>query len=116
MHLRGANVVFGATDLGPFSDPRNREKPNLRQSLNEWVYKCEKQQGKNIFYAAVATEGLKRLVFSSLLDARKWSNVKYNQVWHFNSKAHVVQDASSIHLDFFEIQVNCIQIETYVSE
>jgi NmrA-like family len=114
--FEGANVIFGVTDFsGPFFDPRNREKLNPGQSLNEWVYEYEKQQGKNIFDAAAATKGLKRLVFSSLSDARKWSNGKYNQVWHFDSKAHAVRDASSIHPDFFETKVSCIQVGMYLS-
>jgi NAD(P)-dependent dehydrogenase (short-subunit alcohol dehydrogenase family) len=111
-----ANAIFGVTDfLEPFSDPRNREKLNPGQSLNEWVYEYEKQQGKNIFDAAVATKGLERLVFSSLSDTRKWSNGKYNQVWHFDSKAHAVRDANSTHQDFFESKVSCIQVGMYLS-
>jgi hypothetical protein len=114
--FEGANAIFGVTDfLEPFSDPRNREKLNPGQNLNEWVYEYEKQQGKNIFDAAVATKGLERLVFSSLSDARKWSNGKYNQVWHFDSKAHAVRDAKSTHPDFFESKVSCIQVGMYLS-
>ncbi|KIN00739.1 hypothetical protein OIDMADRAFT_29813 [Oidiodendron maius Zn] len=48
-------------------------------------------QGKNII-DAVATVGtsLERFVWSTLSKAREWSKGKYRGIYHFNSKAAVV--------------------------
>jgi NAD(P)-dependent dehydrogenase (short-subunit alcohol dehydrogenase family) len=114
--FEGATAIFGVTDFwAPFVNPEYRERLKPGQTMNEWVYEYEKQQGTNIVDAAFATKGLERLVFSSLSDARKWSDGKYKQVWHFDSKAHAVRDGIERYPDFFRSKVSCIQVGYYLT-
>jgi len=79
--FQGADVVFSVTDFWqPYMNPANREKAKPGQALNEWAYEYEQQQGMNVFDAAAKTEGLERLVFSTLPGPKKWSNGKLNKV------------------------------------
>jgi hypothetical protein len=63
-------------------------KPN--QTLREWCYETEVLQGKNIADAVVTVEGLELFVWSTLSHASKWSKGKYTGIYHFDSKAVVV--------------------------
>ena len=59
--------------------------------MNEFCFDLEVQQGKNISNAAAKVKTLERYVCSSLSDVKKWSNGKYTWVYHFDSKAKVVE-------------------------
>lgn len=90
--FKGADVIFGVTDYwGPFLDPANLAKLKPGQTLNEFCYELEVRRGRNIALAAAGVDALERFVFSSLSDARKWSKGKYTGVYHFQSKANVVE-------------------------
>jgi hypothetical protein len=53
-------------------------------------YELEFKQGKNIADAVATVQDLELFVWSGLSDAKKWSGGKYPGVYHFDSKAHVV--------------------------
>ena len=89
--FKGANAIFGVTDFWhPAQDPANQAKLKPGQTINEFAYDYEVQQGKNIADAAATVESLEMFVFSSLSKTKYWSKGKYTHVYHFDSKAHVV--------------------------
>lgn len=89
----GANLIFAVTDFWvPFFDPASKSKLKPGETINEWSYEQELQQGRNIADAAASTVAdttLDLLVWSTLSATRKWSNDKYKWVYHFDSKAAV---------------------------
>ncbi|KAI8579799.1 hypothetical protein K450DRAFT_240389 [Umbelopsis ramanniana AG] len=92
--VQGANVVFGVTDFWePFFNPATQEKLAPGQTINEYCYKLELQQGKNIVdaVATIADTTLDLFVWSSLAHVKKWSKGKYTWVYHFDSKAEVYE-------------------------
>ncbi|MCJ1450087.1 hypothetical protein MMC28_000416 [Mycoblastus sanguinarius] len=90
--FQGAHAIFAVTDFWqPYFVPANRLKVKPGQTMNEFCYDLEVQQGKNIAQAAAKVEGLERLVYSSLSDAKKWSKGKYTWVYHFDGKAKAVE-------------------------
>jgi hypothetical protein len=64
-------------------------KPN--QTLREWCYETEVKQGKNIADAVAAVHTLELFIWSTLSHASRWSKGKYTGVYHFDSKAAVVE-------------------------
>ncbi|UKZ48012.1 hypothetical protein TrVGV298_002248 [Trichoderma virens] len=91
--LRGASVVFGNTVFPEaFSNPTAENTPTLApgQTLREWCYETELRHGKNIADAVATVDTLDLFVWSSLSHAKKWSGGKYTGVYHFDSKAQVV--------------------------
>ncbi|KAK5724566.1 hypothetical protein LTR15_004612 [Elasticomyces elasticus] len=80
--LRGADIVFGNTAYSNES-----VKPGTQQKC----YELELQQGKNVADAvATVADRLEMFIWSSLSAATKWSKGRYDKVYHFDSKAHVV--------------------------
>lgn len=91
--MQGADVVFATTafnDAFIRSSPSDLARLAPNQTVREWCYELEVQQGKNIADAVATVEGLELFIWSSLSDAAKWSGGKYKGVLHFDSKAHVV--------------------------
>ncbi|RFU30251.1 hypothetical protein B7463_g6106, partial [Scytalidium lignicola] len=87
--FKGANAIFTVSDFwGTFYNPATDAKIPPGVAKNKWVYDYEVQQLKNMIDAAAKTEGLERLVYSSLSDGNRWSKGKYPNVLHFDSKAH----------------------------
>jgi len=87
-------VVFGNTAFNQAfisATPADLEKLSPGQTLREWCYELEVQQGKNIVDAVATVEGLELFIWSTLSDANKWSRGKYKGVFHFDSKANVVE-------------------------
>lgn len=90
--FEGAHAIFSVTDFWqPFFDAVNQAKLRPGQSMNEFCYELELQRGKNIADAANKITTLERFVCSSLSHAKKWSKGKYTWVYHFDSKAAVVE-------------------------
>ncbi|TVY86084.1 NmrA-like family domain-containing protein, partial [Lachnellula willkommii] len=88
----GAHTIFSTTDFySPFHDPHTQALLTEGQSINEYCYEQELAQGKNVADAAARTEGLQRLVVSSLCDASEWSGGRYTGVFHFDAKARAVR-------------------------
>ena len=77
-------------------------------------YELEKQQGKNIADAVATVKGLERFVWSSLSNASKWSGGKYTGVYHFDSKAHVVDYINSQHPKLAE-KMSILQMGLFVT-
>ena len=89
--FKGANAIFAVTDFWhPLLDPANKAKLKPGQTMNEFAYDYEVQQGKNIADAAATVDSLERFVFSSLSKTKYWSKGKFTHVYHFDSKAEVV--------------------------
>ncbi|KAL0769490.1 hypothetical protein CaCOL14_008798 [Colletotrichum acutatum] len=88
--LQGANVVFGNT-VFPFMLALT-SNPQLEpgQSILEWAYELEVQQGKNLVEAVAKLDSLQLFIWSTLSATRKWSGGKFQNVYHFDSKAAVV--------------------------
>lgn len=89
----GATLIFAVTDFwAAFFDPESKNKLMPGQTINEYSYEAELQQGRNIAEAAasdIVDSTLELLVWSSLSEARKWSGGKYKWVYHFDAKAAV---------------------------
>ncbi|KAK0122070.1 hypothetical protein ONS95_010334 [Cadophora gregata] len=92
--FKGANLIFGNTAFSnAFAVPTASDLEKLApgQTLREWCYELEVQQGKNIVDAAASVaDGLDLFIWSTLSHASKWSKEKYTGVYHFDSKAKVV--------------------------
>jgi hypothetical protein len=99
--VQGASIVFGNTVFSQASaDPEGDKLVNLapNQSVREWSYETELRQGKNIADAvATVADGLDLFLWSSLSHASKWSKGKYTGVFHFDSKAHVVDYINDVY-------------------
>lgn len=93
--FKGANLVFGNTAFAMIrvmfpsdTDLRNL-KPN--QTMREFGFELEVQQGKNIADAVASVgDSLELFIWSSLSHAKKWSKGKYTGIYHFDSKVAVV--------------------------
>jgi hypothetical protein len=109
--------VFGNTAFSEaFSNPTANNMPELTpgQTLREWCYETELQQGKNIADAVATVDNLDLFVWSSLSDAKKWSKGKYSGVYHFDSKAHVVEYINSTYPDLAK-KMSIIQMGLFVN-
>lgn len=57
----------------------------------QYAYEREVQQGVNVAEAAAAVESLELFIFSALPNAKKHSNGKYTNFYHFDSKVDIVK-------------------------
>ena len=91
--FHGAHSIFAVTDFwAPLQNPATFEKAAVAEkTVYAYAYDLELQHGKNIANAAAKTNGLERFIYSALSDASKWSKGKYTGVYHFESKAKVVE-------------------------
>ena len=90
--FKGADAIFTTTDpWTAFFDPATRSLLKPGQTINEYCYDVEVQQGKNVADVAASMEGLDRFIVSALCDVKKWSRGKYTSVYHFDSKARIVE-------------------------
>ncbi|TKA68787.1 hypothetical protein B0A49_06279 [Cryomyces minteri] len=91
--VQGADVIFGNTAFSDAfitmpADVVAQLRPG--QTVRQWCYELELRQGENLADAVATVDGLDRFVWSSLSDATKWSKGTYKGIYHFDSKAHVV--------------------------
>jgi hypothetical protein len=113
--FKGADAIFSTTDFwGPFFNPATQSKLKPGQTINEYVYEYEVQQGKNIADAAATVEGLDSLIVSALCDATKCSKGKYTWVYHFDSKAHIVDYINEKYPDMAK-KMSIVQVGSYMS-
>lgn len=111
----GADAIFSTTDFwGPMFNPATKSKVKSGQTINEWCYEYEVQQGKNIANAAATVKGLEQFIVSSLCDASKWSKGKYTWVYHFDSKAHIV-DFIKANLSELASKMSVVELGVYMS-
>ncbi|KAL2826720.1 putative NAD dependent epimerase/dehydratase [Aspergillus cavernicola] len=95
--FENANVIFGVTDFWTiFQDPESGSKKKPDQDITEYCFEVEVQQGKNMADVASRVPTLERFVFSSMASASKWSNGKFNQLYHMDSKAVVVDHIQTL--------------------
>jgi hypothetical protein len=114
-----ANAIFSVTDFwAPFSDAENIPKATTKGvTINEYAYAVELDQGINVAQAAANSSVLRTLehyIFSSLADVRKWSHEKYTWVYHFDSKAKVVQHIKES-LPELDSRMSTVQIGFYAT-
>jgi hypothetical protein len=92
--FKGANLVFSVTDFWkPFFNPANQARAKeLGRSIGRYAYELEVEQGLRIV-DAVAREhdGLDDVGFvaSTLCQAERSSGGRYQELYHFDSKADV---------------------------
>ena len=112
----GATAIFAVTDFwAPMFSPETNSHLKPSQTLNEYCYDLELQQGRNIANAAAAEstmKTLKRFVYSSLSDAKRWSGGKYTWVYHFDAKAKVVEYVRQEQTELSE-RMSTVQIGEY---
>ncbi|KAM0801609.1 hypothetical protein BDR22DRAFT_880370 [Usnea florida] len=90
--FQGAHAIFSVTDFwAEFYTPATQAKLKPGQSINEYCYGRELQQGKNIADAAATVGGLDRFIMSAVCNVKRLSKGKYNWVYHFDSKAEAVE-------------------------
>jgi len=95
--FKGADAVFGVTDFWTvFNDPESQTRKRPDQTMVQYCYEVELQQGKNLADAAASVPGLSRFILSSMADATKWSKGKYTTLYHMDSKARAVEYARSL--------------------
>jgi hypothetical protein len=96
--FKGADAIFSTTDFwGPFYNPATQKLLKEGQTINEYCYELELQQGKNIADAAATVDCLDQFVISALSNASKWSKGKYTANYHFDSKARAVDYVGKTH-------------------
>ncbi|TVY15394.1 NmrA-like family domain-containing protein 1 [Lachnellula arida] len=111
----GAHTIFSTTDFySPFHDPHTQALLTEGQSINEYCYEQELAQGKNVADAAARTEGLQRLVVSSLCDASEWSAGRYTGVFHFDAKARAVRYVRDVYPEL-AAKMSVVQVGSYLS-
>ena len=110
----GANVIFSVTQYWePFFRPDCRAKAEeLGITCRKYAYDVEYQQGKNIADAAatvVDTLDDNGFLVSTLSNARKCSNGKFQDLYHFDSKADVFPDYVVPTYPALAAKMSCIQ-------
>lgn len=87
-----ASVIFSITDFWhPFHNPANQaQAAALNKTIGEYAYELEYAQGLNIALSASEVPTLDRLIVSALNSPKKWSQGKYNHLYHFESKADMI--------------------------
>lgn len=86
----GAHTIFATTDFwSTYRDPASVSLVAQGQTLNEYSYETEVQQGKNIAQAASSIANLELFIWSDLVSTREISGGKWTWVFHFDSKAEV---------------------------
>lgn len=113
--FKGADAIFSNTDFWTqFFHPATREKLKPGQTINEYCYDVEVQQGKNVADAATTVGGLDRFVLSALCGAKKLSKGKYTQVYHFDSKANILEYVREQHPEL-AAKMSVVQVGVYMS-
>ena len=113
--FKGANAIFSNTDYwAQFYNPATQAKLKSGQTINEYCYDLELQQGMNVADAAATVEGLDRLIFSAVCDVKKLSKGKYTWVYHFDAKAKAVEYIRTKHPEL-AAKMSIVQIGAYMS-
>jgi hypothetical protein len=98
--FQGAQAIFGNTAFSnAFAMPTEADFAKLQpnQTLREWCYALEFSQGKNIADAVATVYTLELFIWSTLSHATKWSKGKYTGIYHFDSKATVVDYINEVY-------------------
>lgn len=102
--FKGASAIFSVTDFWqPFADPSQREKASISgQDIGDFSREYEAKQNKNIIDAAAKVDTLERFIYSSLPNTNKLSGGKYNNVYHFDSKALAEEYGKTVYPKLWE--------------
>ncbi|KAJ5148069.1 hypothetical protein N7526_001421 [Penicillium atrosanguineum] len=112
--FKGAYAIFGTTDFwGTIFDPATKSKLGEGQPLNEYVFYYEQQQARNIADAAAETGGLQRFILSALCNASYWTNGRLSHIYHFDSKALVVEHIKT-NMPDLAAKMSVVQIGSYM--
>jgi hypothetical protein len=116
--FKGATAIFAVTDYwAPFWDDGVRKRLGPGQSIRLHCHDEEIRHGTNMAKAATTTlDTLTHYIWSCTSSPRKWSNGKYNEIHHFESKAAVTDfisekqpalaaKMSTIHVSFYASNV-----------
>ena len=113
--FKGADAIFSNTDFwAQFYNPATREKLKPGQSINEYCYDLEVQQGKNVVDAAATVKNLDRFILSAVGNAKELSKGKYTQVYHFDAKAKYVDYVRERHPELAR-KMSVVHIGIYMS-
>ncbi|CZT07929.1 related to nitrogen metabolic regulation protein nmr [Rhynchosporium graminicola] len=120
--FEGANLIFSVTNYWePFWRPDARaaaEKKGI--TCRKWAYEVELRQGKNIADAAGSkgvVEGLDEMGFvaSTLSNAKVCSKGKYQELYHFDSKAEVFPGYVEEKYPELAKKMSCVQTGYFMS-
>lgn len=98
--FQGASVIFGNTAFSnvlAMHTEADVAKLKEGQTVRNWCFETEVRQGKNIVDAVASVDNLDLFVWSTLSHASKWSKGKYKGVYHFDSKAVVVDYINNVY-------------------
>ncbi|KAG0645413.1 hypothetical protein D0Z07_8952 [Hyphodiscus hymeniophilus] len=88
--FQGAHTIFANTDFwSTYRDPSSKSLLAKGQTINEYSFQTEVQQGKNIAEAASKIKTLELFIWSDLVGAHETSGGKWKWVYHFDAKAAV---------------------------
>ncbi|KAF2162535.1 hypothetical protein M409DRAFT_27158 [Zasmidium cellare ATCC 36951] len=87
--VQGASIVFANTAYP--------SQMAMQPQMQQRAYEVELQHGRDIVDAVSRVETLELFIWSSLSAASKHSGGTYRKVWHFGSKARVVDYIQEVH-------------------
>lgn len=92
--FHGANYIFAYTDFQTIVQSAQVmgrfQSGEIKAPVGAAAFEVETQQGRNVADAAAGVPQLERLVWSTLPHVKKLSGGKYTQVFHFDSKAVIL--------------------------
>lgn len=112
--LQGASVVFGNTVFPFMLALTSNPQLKIGQSILEWAYELEVQQGKNLVEAVAKLDSLQLFIWSTLSATRKWSGGKFQNVYHFDSKAAVVDHVRIYYPDLYK-KMSMLQLGLFMT-
>ena len=112
--FEGVHAIYSVTDSWALSRPERASKLKPGQTLVEYAFEEELNQGRNVFDAAATVTTLERIVFSSLPNVRKLSKGKYSKAYHFDSKALALDYAKEHHLSVWQ-KTSVLQMGFYLT-
>jgi NmrA-like family len=116
----GANVIFSVTNYWePFFRPDCRQKASEAGiSCRKYAYDVEAQQGRNIADSAALTVDTLEdngFIASTLSHAKKSSQGKYQELYHFDAKADVFPDYVKEKHPKLAAKMSCLQTGYFTS-
>lgn len=116
----GANIIFSVTNYWePFFRPDCRKTAKvIGMSCRQYAYDVEYRQGKNIADAAakvVDTLENNGFLVSTLSHARKCSDGKFTDLYHFDSKADIFPDYVLENHPSLAAKMSCVQTGFFMS-
>ncbi|KAL9107308.1 MAG: hypothetical protein Q9227_007760 [Pyrenula ochraceoflavens] len=115
----GATAIFAVSDFWTlFALPSTWAQVTAERPIGPVTYDLELQQAKNIIDTAAQVPTLEKFIWSSLSSARKWSNGKYTNVFHFDAKAAATDYLRSTHPELAKktsVMINPLYVENHLN-